>query len=101
MEIIVDETSELGSCVFIKGEMTIPYITEIKETLHKKMKDDAYLKLDLSGVYEFDSSGFQLICFLRNEARRLGSNFEIVAMSEQVRNLFETYRYQLDGGKIV
>ncbi|KAI5912783.1 lipid asymmetry maintenance protein MlaB [Thauera sp. 2A1] len=56
------------------------------------------LDIDLSGVAEIDTAGFQLLMLVKREARRLGKEARIVAHGEAVRELIEFYNVAADFG---
>lgn len=56
------------------------------------------LDIDLSGVVEIDTAGFQLLMLVKREARRLGKEARIVAHGEAVRELIEFYNVAADFG---
>ncbi|TAH52003.1 MAG: anti-sigma factor antagonist [Betaproteobacteria bacterium] len=57
-----------------------------------------HLDIDLSGVAEIDTAGFQLLMLVKREARRLGKEARIVAHSEAVRELIDFYNVAAEFG---
>ena len=73
------------------GSMTIYTVKDLKKDLMKKMTGYPALNLDLKGVTEIDTAGFQLIIFVRQEADRLGKKVRITDVSREISSLFVQY----------
>ena len=57
-----------GKCVAkVKGPLTIYAVSEAKDKLLKPLAKCEQMELDLSGVTEFDTAGFQLLILLKRE----------------------------------
>ena len=55
-------------------------------------------EIDLSGVAEIDTAGFQLLMLVKREARRLGKEAQIIAHSEAVRDVLDFYNMAAEFG---
>lgn len=89
------QTDNDGLHLAISGEMTVYYAVKLKKVLTQELASCSGITLDLAGVHDADTSGFQLIVFLRNEARRLGKKFRISALSDRLESIFSLYREKI------
>jgi anti-anti-sigma factor len=76
----------------ITGGMNVYSAGKLKDVLLKELKSCSGITLDLAGIDEADTSGFQLLLFLKREARILGKSFRITEMSSRLRNIFNLYK---------
>lgn len=84
-----------GVCrLHLEGEMTICNAEAAKKALLAMITGDEALELELSGVSEMDTAGFQLLLALRTEAERLNRGFSIASSSEAVQNVIRLYNMQ-------
>ncbi|MBI5893203.1 MAG: STAS domain-containing protein [Deltaproteobacteria bacterium] len=81
-----------GCKLKIKGEMNIFNAVEIKNSLVDNLLDSPKIEIDLSGVSEMDTAGFQLLVMLKQEADCLNKGFKIVSCSPSVQAVLELYR---------
>jgi len=90
---LVRKKTENNSLHFkLTGEMTVYSASKLKEVLFKELKSCSGISLDLTEVDEADTSGFQLLLFLKREAGISGKNFSITEMSSRLRNIFTLYK---------
>ncbi|MBL8473835.1 MAG: STAS domain-containing protein [Rhodocyclaceae bacterium] len=75
--------------IVIEQDLTIYNAAEIKRRLLDGMAASDSVELDLSRVFEMDSSGVQLLLFLKKEAQRLGKEARIVGHSPTVRETID------------
>ena len=71
MTIEVNEQKEGLPLVTIQDEMTLYNVLGQKNTIYPHLKPDHELQIDLSEVSKIDSTGMQLLIFLKNEAIRM------------------------------
>lgn len=72
-------------------DMTIYNALQQKAQLIDALRACDALELDLSGVAEIDTAGFQLLVLVKREARRLGKRAAIVAHSPAVREVVDFF----------
>jgi anti-anti-sigma factor len=90
---IVRTKNENGSVhLELTGEMTVYSSVKLKDIMVKEIKESSGLTMDLSGVDEADTSGFQLLLFLRREAGLLGKSFGITETSRRLGDIFALYK---------
>ena len=77
--------------IVIGEDMTNYNAFSQKQTLTDALAATDKLEIDLSGVGEIDTAGFQLLMLVKKEAQRLGKQAHIVAHSEAVRELIDFY----------
>ncbi|WP_435751829.1 STAS domain-containing protein [Thauera sp. AutoDN2] len=75
----------------IAEDMTIYNAEAQKQRLLDALLATERLEIDLSAVSEIDSAGFQLLVLVKREARRLDKEALIVAHSEAVREVLDSY----------
>ncbi len=90
MAIVVDKKNGL-SRLSIEGEMTISTAQELKEGLLDNLEDCSELEIDLSGVNEFDTAGFQLLFLIKREANMSDKSFRIISHSPSSESILELY----------
>lgn len=73
------------------GELTIYTAAKLKGLLLNELKAFSGVVLNLSGIDEADTAGFQLILFLRREAESSGKTFLIDDASARVKSIFSLY----------
>ena len=76
----------------LEGEMTVYSVAKLKEILLKELKSHSGMVMNLAGVDEADTSGFQLLLFLRREAETMGKSFRIVKASHRIKSIFTLYK---------
>jgi len=76
----------------LTGEMTVYSAAKLKNILFKELKSCSGITMDLSGVDEADTSGFQLLIFLKREAALSGKSFSITEMSNRLKSIFTLYK---------
>lgn len=84
--------------IAIAEDMTIYNAAAHKQVLIEALNAGPELEIDLSGVGEIDTSGFQLLVLLKREAHRLNIQARIVAHSEAVRELLDFYNMAAEFG---
>lgn len=65
----------------LSGEMTIYSAAELKPQLLQALHDSQNLEINLAGVEEVDTAGFQLLLLLKREAKTAGKTLSLVAHS--------------------
>ena len=77
--------------LFLDGEVNVYSVVKLKKHFMNEMKSSSDLKIDLSDVTLFDTSGFQLLIFLKREAETANKQFVLVNPSGEVRSVFDLY----------
>ncbi len=90
MAIVVDKKNGL-SRLSIEGEMTISTAQELKKGLLDNLENCSGLEIDLSGVNEFDTAGFQLLFLTKREANMSDKSFRIISHSPASESIMELY----------
>ena len=79
----------------VEGDLTIYGAPEAKPALLSALSEaEERIELDLAGVHELDSAGFQLLLLLRREAGRAGKQVCLVRHSPGVDGVLRTYHMQ-------
>lgn len=73
------------------GELTIYTVAKLKDILLKELDSFSGIVMNLGGVDEADTAGFQLLLFLKREAAAAGKTFVIDDAGVRVRSLFSLY----------
>jgi len=82
--------------VKVEGEMTIYHVLEHKQALLECLAHCAEMEINLSGVSEMDTAGFQLLLLAKREAARNGKPLRLVEHSPatlEVMDLFNMAAY--------
>ncbi|MCK5093047.1 MAG: STAS domain-containing protein [Gammaproteobacteria bacterium] len=88
-----------GKCkIKVEVDMTIYTTADLMPKILKSLDKHKELVIDLSDVFEIDTSGIQLLEFIKREARRDNKVFSMVSHKENVLDVFHLYRLngQLD-----
>jgi anti-anti-sigma factor len=75
----------------LKEDMTIYRAQAQQQKLLQALAGAERLELNLAGVGEMDSAGFQLLVMAKRESERLGHELNIVAHSPAVREVIDFY----------
>jgi len=75
----------------LEENLTIYNVAELKRRLLDAVRAPQSLELDLSGVGEMDTAGFQVLVLAKRESQRLGHALSIVAHSPAVREVIEFF----------
>ncbi|MDH5719361.1 MAG: STAS domain-containing protein [Spirochaetia bacterium] len=75
----------------IAGDMTIYHSIELKEKIFENIKNNNNIVIDLSGVLDMDTAGFQLLVLARKEAEREDKKLKIIGHSSAALKLFDLY----------
>lgn len=85
-QIIVGE--ERGALSLI-GDWTIFSVGKLKQTLLDAVGASEDIRLDMTGVSDFDAAGMQLLWLIRRQAVSQNRGFSIARASEPVRQALE------------
>jgi anti-anti-sigma factor len=85
------ELTEDGGALRLSGELTIYHAAEIKQPLLTMLQSGNELEIDLSGISEIDTAGFQLLMLAKRETDRTGGNLRLTSHSPAVLELIELY----------
>lgn len=83
------EDLEQSCRVYLEGDLTIYNVTELKAHFIAVLDDAKALEIDLALVTEIDSSGVQLLIWIKKERDRLNNSLKLVNMSPEVLHVFE------------
>ena len=93
---IVREKRDNGSVVLtMTGEMTIYTVTKLKDILMKELASFSGMVMNLNGIDEADTAGFQLLLLLRREAGIAGKTFDIADPGNRIMALFSLYNEKI------
>jgi anti-anti-sigma factor len=76
----------------LAGEMTVYSVAKLKNILIKELTSCSGITMNLAEVDEADTSGFQLLLFLKREADMLGKSFRITEVSSRLKSIFTLYK---------
>lgn len=80
-----------GQRLSLDEDLTIYNAVAHKQRLLTALAAHPALELDLSGVAEIDTAGFQLLLLVKREAARQGKSAAIVAHSPAVRDTIDFF----------
>lgn len=75
-------------------ELVIHTVSDFVEELRNGLEDCTAILLNLVEVFEIDSSGFQVLIALKNEALKRGVPLKIIGMSSEVDEIISLYGAQ-------
>lgn len=75
-----------------QGEMNIYNAAALKPPLIEALEKCKVLEIDLGGVSEIDSAGFQLLLLAKRETARRGKSLRLLNRSPAMLELLELYR---------
>lgn len=75
----------------LADEICIARADEIKREVLEALAQAEQLELDLSGISEIDSAGFQVLVLLKREAQLAGKRVALCGHSQPVLRLFDLY----------
>jgi anti-anti-sigma factor len=88
----INAQQENGICrLQMEGELTIYNALEIRDGLMGHLAANAGIELDLSGVAEMDTAGFQLLLAAKREGVRLGKTVRFVSHSQAALEVIDLY----------
>ena len=91
MTIKIEETGN-GVCrASVTGEMTIYHAAEMKEVLLPCVARCREMEINLSGVIEMDTAGFQLLLLAKREAAAAGKPLRLVAHSPATLEVLDLF----------
>jgi anti-sigma B factor antagonist len=76
----------------LAGELTIYEAVALQQTLLAALAESDGIELDLAGVTELDTAGFQQLYLLQRESRAAAKRLNIAAHSAATREVFELLR---------
>jgi anti-anti-sigma factor len=85
------ETNNGLAHLHVEGDMTIYTAAECKEALARSLRDCGEIEINLSGVEEMDTAGFQLLLLAKREAERHGKSLRLVEHSPATLEVLDTY----------
>lgn len=80
-----------ASTLALDGALCIYNALETKERLMTALHASDTLEVDLAGIEELDSAGFQLLVLLKRESLRLGHTLRLLNHSAAVRDVIVFY----------
>ena len=83
------------------GELTIYTVAKLKDILLEEISSFSGAVMNLGGIDEADTAGFQLLLFLKREAESAGKTFVINDASARLVSIFSLYNENLyEGGTL-
>ena len=76
----------------LTGEMTVYSVVKLKEIVNSEFQNCSGITMNIAGVGEADTSGFQLLLFLKREAKLRGKSFKITEVSPVIRSISDLYK---------
>ncbi len=92
LKIVRKRTEKNTLHLTLAGEMDIYSSARLKNILVDELNSCSGITMDLAGVAEADTSGFQLILFLKREAETLGKSLRITEASPRLKSIFALYK---------
>ena len=88
----INVRQEDGICrLQMEGELTIYHGQEIKDELIAHLAANAEVELNLGGISELDTAGFQLLLAAKQEGTRLGKTVRFVSHSQAALEVIDLY----------
>jgi anti-anti-sigma factor len=83
-----------GAAVHIKpeGEMTIYHAADLKAQMLPAIRSAAEVEIDLSGVSEMDTAGFQLLVMVKRELAERGQSLRLIGHSPATLEVLDWYQ---------
>lgn len=75
----------------LTGEMTVYSVPKLKDFLLGELKSCSHMNLNLSGVDEADSSGLQLLLFMKRETEAAGKKFGVSGIKGRLQSIISLY----------
>jgi len=75
----------------LEGEVSIYQAQEIRERLQNALDQFAVIELDLSGVTELDTAGFQLLAQMKRDCNKAGKELRLTRHPPAVLEVFSLY----------
>ena len=75
----------------LTGEITVYSVVKLKEIIINELKSCSGITMDLAEVGEADTSGFQLLLFLKREADLMGKSFRITETGLRFKSILALY----------
>lgn len=88
----INAQQENGICrLQMEGEFTIYNALEIRDGLMEHLAANNEIELNLSGITEMDTAGFQLLLAAKREGTRLGKVVRYVSHSQAALEVIDLY----------
>ncbi len=92
MATINAKRTKKGQCqLSIEGEMNIYHANEMQKEFLKHLEKCKSMELDLTGVSEIDTTGFQLLLQLKRECNEDGKEVLLTSHSPAILEVIELY----------
>ena len=92
MSIQVNIAQDNGYClVKIAGDMTIYHVQELKENILQSLNNNSNIVIDLSGVLDMDTAGYQLLILARKDAVKNEKSLKLISHSSAVLKMLDLY----------
>ena len=75
----------------VSGDMTVSSLLDIKESILEGISGVQNVEIDLSGVEDMDSAGFQVLYAIKKYAEANKLHFRLSAYSRSVLTYMDTY----------
>jgi anti-anti-sigma factor len=77
------------------GEVTIYSVGKLKKAITSEILKSDEIRFDLSGVTQIDTSGFQLLIYLREEIRNVNKTLSVINTSNEVDYIFTLFNEKI------
>ncbi len=89
-----------GVCeAVVEGELTIYHVNEFKKGLEKAIKKSSTVNLNLGGVSEIDTAGFQLLMQAQTACLEDDKEFHLVSVSRAVAEVMDIFGLEMHFGE--
>lgn len=77
------------------GELTIYTVSKLKDLMLKEINAFSGVVINLAGIDDADTAGFQLLIFLRREAESAGKTLVVDDASVRIKSIFSLYNEKI------
>lgn len=91
MNISTKDVMNNNAVLNLTGELTINTIRNSKDQLLNYLKKYNSIILDTKGIVKIDTSGYQLLAFLKRESKKNGKKISLVNHSDAVLHMIDLY----------
>ena len=92
LKIVRKKTPDGISQLALSGEMTVYSIKKLKEIMIRELITNTGITINCSDVDEADTSAFQMLVYLRDEALRSGKSFAVTGINGRLESISGLYR---------
>ena len=96
LEIKSESPSKGSGLLLLEGKLNIYSVCSLKTLIDEELKIKKTLDIDLSGITDIDTAGFQLCIYAYREAARFGKVVHFVNPSRSAQRLFSIYQTEFE-----